>query len=60
MERREGVYDRKRQLGRGIYGEVWLAVHHDTGKEYAMKVIGFAPNESSSFMKEASETGLIS
>ncbi|MFI5382000.1 MAG: serine/threonine protein kinase [Tepidisphaerales bacterium] len=33
-----GPYALERQLGRGTFGEVWLAVHQDLGERRALKI----------------------
>ena len=33
-----GPYALERQLGRGTFGEVWLAIHQDLGERRALKI----------------------
>ena len=43
----EKIYIKKKMLGNGAFGEVWLVTHKDLNKDFAMKIIKKRKNKSS-------------
>ena len=40
------VYLKKKKLGSGAFGEVWLVYHKDLNRDFAMKIIKKRKNKS--------------
>ena len=55
----EKIYIKKKLLGSGAFGEVWLVRHKDLERDFAMKIIKKRKNKSSEEKEILNEIGIL-
>ena len=55
----EKIYIKKKSLGSGAFGEVWLVRHKDLERDFAMKIIKKRKNKSSEEKEILNEIGIL-